>query len=354
MKRIVKIAAYAVLVMVICLLAYMQLQKNKTLNAEMAQLANIQGEFYPVKTLRIKYTNQKTNISTTGFLESTTDLIVLSETQGTIKGIYKKKGDRVEEGGIIAKVDEELMHAQFAAAQASYDQLTKEVERFTNLYKQNAVTSQKLEEIKLNMENAKANYISSKRQLANTKIKAPVSGFIENDFIEVGQFISGGAQICNIIDMSNLKLRIPVSESDHRFLKIGQEATITSVIYPQRSFIGQLTYIGQKAGYGNKFDAEIKVDNIENLLKAGMFVDVSINQEHDNPSIYVPRRAIGGSLKDAYVFVVNDEHAKKRVVTTGTLKNEMVEVVKGLNENDKLIIEGNYNLFDGAKVKILE
>lgn len=354
MKNIVRIAAYTVLVIAICLLAFMRLQKNKTLNAEMAQLANVQGEFYPVKTVRIEFTNQKTNISTTGFLESTTDLIVLSETQGRILEIYKKKGDQIKEGDIIAKVDDELMQAQFTAAQASYEQLKKEVERFTTLCKQNAVTSQKLEEIKLNMANAKANYISSRRQLTNTKIKAPVSGFIENEFIEVGQFIGGGTQICNIININNLILKIPVSEYDYQFIKAGLKATISSVIYPQKSFSGQLTFIGKKAGYGNTFDTEIKVNNTENLLKAGMFVNVNINQEHDSQSIYVPRRAINGSLKDAYVFVVNNEVTEKRPVTTGKLKNEMVEVVNGLRENDELIIEGNYNLYDGAKIKVME
>lgn len=354
MKKIIRISIYAVLTIVIGLLAIQQLQKNKALNAEMANLANIQGEFYPVKTLTVQPAIFESNIATTGFLESETDLVVLSETQGTVTHIYKDKGDFVTKGDVIATVDDELVSAQFAAAEASYKQLQKEVERFTSLYQDNAVTSQKVEEIRLNLESAKANYTSSKRQLENTRIKAPVAGFIEQDFIESGQFIGGGAQVCNIIDITNLKVRISVSEHEYKSLQMGQKAVINSSVYPLRGFTGKLIYIGQKAGYGNAFDVEVKIDNAENLLRAGMFVNVSLLQKEENPSIYIPRGAINGSLKDAHVFVVEGEVAKQREITTGNLNNAMVEVVTGLSENDRVITEGNYNLFDGAKVKTMD
>jgi RND family efflux transporter MFP subunit len=354
MKRTAKTAAYIGLVIAISSLAFFQLQKNKNANAEMAQLANVQGEYYPVKTLKIESTNQQTSISTTGFLASATDLIVLSETQGTIEEIHKEKGDVVEVGDVIAAVDDEMLQARFNAAEASYIQMQKEVERFTRLLEKNAVTSQKVEEIKLNMKSAEANYISTKRQLENTKIKAPVTGFIENDFIEVGQYIGGGSKVCNIIDTYTLKLKISVSESDYKYLKLGQRASISSKIYPQKKFNGKLSYIGQKAGYGNTFDAEIKVYNTDNLLKPGMFVEVDISEQHDTQTIYIPRRAVMGSLKEAKVFVVVDDVTETRSVTTGNVNNDMVEVLDGLNENDQLVIDGNYNLYEGARIKVIK
>lgn len=354
MKKIIRLSIYTVLAVAICVLAIKQLQKNKATNAETANLANIRAEFYPVKTITAHASVFESNMTTTGFLESETDLVVLSETQGTVTHKYKDKGDFVKKGEVIATVDDELVSAQFAAAKASYEQLQKEVERFTSLYQDNAVTSQKVEEMQLNMESAKANYTSSKRQLENTKIKAPVTGFIEQNFIELGQFIGGGTQVCNIIDITNLKIRITVSEHEYKSLRMGQNAIVGSSIYPQRSFTGKLTYIGQKAGYGNTFNVEVKVENADNLLRAGMFVTVSFNQKEKNPSIYIPRRAINGSLKDAFVFVVEGDIVQQRKITTGNLNDTMVEVVGGLSENDRVVTEGNYNLFDGAKVKVMD
>ena len=354
MKSTIKLITYTGLLIAIAALAFFQLQKNKNANTEMAQLANIQGEYYPVKTINIVPTNQQTSISTTGFLASTTDLIVLSETQGKIEKIYKQKGDLVKEGDLIAEVDDKMLQAQFNAAEASFIQMQKEVERFTRLLDKNAVTSQKLEEIKLNMKSATANYISTKKQLENTKIKAPVSGFVENDFIEVGQYIGGGSKICNIIDTYSLKLNISVAESEYKYLKLGQKADINSKIYPQKNFTGKLSYIGQKAGYGNSFSTEIKVNNTDNLLKPGMFVEVTITGQHNEPSIYIPRRAIMGSLNEAQIFVVIDNMAETRSITTGNIKNDMVEILDGLNHGDQLVVDGNYNLYDGAKIKVIK
>ena len=98
------------------------------------------------------------------------------------------------------------------------------------------MTSQKLEEIKLNYESAEANYISAKRQYDDTRIKAPVNGFIENDFIEKGQYISRNAQICNIIDPQKLKLNISVSEQDYQHIQLGQKVKITTSVYSNTEF----------------------------------------------------------------------------------------------------------------------
>jgi len=353
MKKTIKIAVYILVTLALCTLVSLQLKRNKKSNAQVAELANIQGEFYPVKVNKIKASKLTTNISTTGFLESVTDLIVLSETQGIIKEIYKEKGDFVKAGEIIAKVDDELLQAQYNASKAAFEQVQKEVKRFTKLYEQNAVTSQKLEEIKLNMETAKAKYVSSKRQLEDTQIKAPVKGFIESDFIKVGQFISRSAQICNIIDAKNLKLKISISEYDYKYLKTGQTVLINSSIYPEIQFTGQISYIGKKAGYGNTFDTEIKVNDTQNLLKAGMFVAANIVNKQDVESIYVPRRSINGSLKNATVFVAVGDKAKSVLVTTGNVLNDQVQILEGINSGDQLVIEGNYNLYDGAKIRVI-
>lgn len=354
MKKTIKVTGYTLLTIAICVAIFIQLQKNKASNAETAKLANIQGDYYPVRILPVEPTNLVTNISTTGFLESTTDLIVLSETQGTIKVINKEKGDFIKAGQVIAKVDDELLKAQYEAAKASYEQLQRDVERYSKLYVENAVTNQSLEQIKLNMESAKAQYIAAKRQLADSEIKAPIDGFIEDDFIKLGQFIGGGAQICNIIDIKNLKLNISVSEYDYTYLHTGQAVAISSNIYPELKFEGHISYIGKKAGYGNTFDVEVKVNNAENKLNAGMFVTANVADEHQHESIYIPRRAINGSLKNASVFVINGELAELKKVLTGNTQNDQVQIVEGLESGDKLVVEGNYNLFNGAKIKVME
>ena len=187
MKNIIKKTLSVLAVILVCALVFLQLNSNKAETAKITELANIKGTFYPVKAMTIESEHLNSVISTSGFIQSETDLTVFTGTQGIIITLYKEKGDFVKAGDVIAKVDDELLVSQLAASQAAYEQLKKEVERFTKLHEQNAVTSQKLEETKLNFESADAKYVSAKRQLEDTRIKAPVSGYIEDDIIEQGQ-----------------------------------------------------------------------------------------------------------------------------------------------------------------------
>ncbi len=355
MKKTIKKSVYIVTALLICALVVFQLKRNKAETAKVTALASMTGSFYPVKAMTIEEQKLTNTIETNGFLRSATDLDVLSETQGVIVAIYKEKGDFVTKGDVIAKVDDELFAAQLSANKAAYEQLKKEVDRFTNLHAQHAVTSQKLEEVKLNFESAEAQYVSAKRQYDDTRIKAPVSGFIENDYIEKGQYINRTQKVCNIIDAQNLKLSIAVSEQNYRDLAIGKQAKISSNVYPSNHFEGQISYIGKKAGYGNTFDADIRVINDEkHLLKAGMFVTATLAQEQNTEGIYVPRSAINGSLKDASVYVIENEHSVLRKVTTGRIINNQIEIISGLNSGDQIVTEGNYSIYDGAKVKVMQ
>lgn len=354
MKKYIKKTIYITIVIFCCFLIFNQLQNNKQKTKETAELANIKGDFYPVKALIIKPTNPETIFSTTGFLKSETDLDLKSETQGRIVKIYKQRGDYVKVGDVIVKVDDELLRAQLEATKASYEQLEKEVARFTRLVTQNAVTSQKLEEIQLNLETTKAKYISAKRQLANTSIKAPISGFIESDNIEIGQFINSNETVCNIINANNFKLKIEISEHEYANIKVGQKVEITSSTFPNQIFEGKISYIGKKAGFGNSFNVEIKLkDQKGNLLKAGMFVTAHIALQSDHAGYFVPRRAIIGSLKDASIYVINNNKSIIKKIITGNIVNGQVKVIDGIKENDSIIVEGNYNIYDQATIKVM-
>lgn len=354
MKKTLKRLSIIISVVLLSILVYFKLESNKAENNNIAELANIKGSYQPVKALVIEAEQANTSISTNGFLESASDINVISETQGRITNVYKEKGDFVNAGDVIAKVDDELLAAQLGATEAAYMQLQKEVKRFTKLHAENAITTQKLEEIKLNLETTESNYIAAKRQFSDTEIKAPVSGYIENDFIDLGQFLGGGSVVCTIIDIKNLKLQINISEHDYRSVQLNQLVDIYSSVYPDTHFEGRIRYIGKKAGYGNAFNAEIEVvNNNKQMLQAGMFVSVHINNQEMKESICIPRRAINGSLKDAYVYVVQDGIAVKRKVITGKNIDDKVAIISGLNVGELLVVEGNYSISDGIKVKVV-
>ncbi|MCW3807360.1 efflux RND transporter periplasmic adaptor subunit [Plebeiibacterium marinum] len=354
MKKIIRTSTSITIIAVICLLIFLQLKGNKENNQNITELANIKGQHYPVKIITAKPSMFASSINTNGFLQSYTDLNLVAETNGRIVKIYKRKGEHIQVGDTIAKVDDEMLRAQLNATKASYDQLHKEVERFTKLANQNAVTSQQLDEIKLNYETTKAQYISAKKQLNNTCITSPVDGYIEQDFIEIGQFVGNGSVVCNIIDSKNLKLQIEIAEENYKNIGKGMEVEISTSTFPDRDFTGTISYIGKKAGYGNSFNAEVKINNNnEGLLKAGMYVTAKIEITGNTEEYYIPRKAISGSLKDASIYLIVDNKAVLSNVTTGKVINDQVQIINGLKSGDKVVIEGNYSIYNNANVKIL-
>lgn len=354
-NRIIKTVFTIITVIVIGAIIFIQLEKNKAEAKRVTELANIKGRYIPVKVKKISKDAIAIQLTSSGFLRPATDVYVVSETQGRITKIYKEKGDYVRAGETIAEVDSELLKAQFEATKAVIAQLEKDEARFLILEAKSAVTRRDLENIQLNLATNRAKLTSAKRQLADTKIKAPVSGLINDDWLENGQFLGGGSKVCNIVDIDKLKLTVKIQEAELSLVTEGQQSSITSEIYPEETFTGTVVSIAEKAGMGNSFDVEISLKNTSsNRLKAGQYVTINLKDQNVKPQIYAPRKAINGSLKDATVYVIANNKAELRKITCGTVYEKNVEILSGMNEGDVLVTSGNYSLYDGAVVKVIQ
>jgi len=354
MKKVLRHSLSVLALIMIVILMFVKLQNNKAENAEIVETSKIKGRFYPVEKHVVEKENLSILTQVNGFLRASTDLDVIAETQGRIVTIYKEKGNYVHVGDVIAKVDDQLLKAQLAATEAAIKQLEKDEERFKRLHEQNAIPFHQLEEIQLNLETTRAKYIAAKRQLEDTEIKAPVSGLINDDFIEQGQLVGGGMLICNIINNSLLKLNVKLTELEFKRVNKGQEVTVKSDAYPKQKFKGKVKVVSKKAGIGNSFDVEIEIVNSrEYPLQSGMFVSVEIKEQSELSRIFIPRRSIIGSLKEPAVYVINGNVVKSQKIMVGEVLGDNVEVLEGLNAKDEIVLSGAYSIYDGATVKVL-
>lgn len=175
-----------VAILITALLIVFKLAGNKRQLQEDVAFAKRTVEKIPVAVDTVNIGILSENIVATGTLEASDVLTLVSETQGKIIAIYKEKGDRVSAGDIIAKVDDEVISASVLTAEANYEQFEKDVERLTRLSDEKAVTRRDLEQAIIGLKKAKADLINARKALGNTSIKAPIPGYINNDFITVG------------------------------------------------------------------------------------------------------------------------------------------------------------------------
>lgn len=293
------------------------------------------------------------NVVATGTLEASEVLTVVSETQGKIIKIFKEKGDKVSAGDIIAKVDDEIIAANVLTAEANYTQFERDVERLTRLSEENAVTKRDLEQASIGLKKAKADLINARKILDNTSIKSPISGYINTDFITIGQFIGGGAKVCEVVNNSQLKLNIKITEFEVYRIVLGQNVDIQLSAFPDKKFAGKITAIAEKADEAMKFNVEITLNNDTNShIRSGLYAKAHLsikNQVH----VIINKASIVGSMENPEVFVAKNGKAVKVKLITGQSNDKQIEVLKGLEDGEQLIVSGQLNLKDGDEINVV-
>lgn len=332
---------------------FFQLRKNKQKTEQEIAIASRKIGAVPVKAEKAHMAAIDRTITSNGVLEANNQLIVVSETQGKILHVYKHLGDYVRKGEVIAKVEDQTIKAAEMVAEANLKQNERDIKRYKRLSAGDAITKHDLEEAEIGLEKAKADYIKAKKALDNTSITAPISGIINQKFITVGQFLSGGMPVCQIVDNHILKLHVKVDGNDIYNIKKGQLVDVDVPVFPGRIFKGKVTAIGVKADKTMNFDVEIKLDNTHGIpLKSGLYAEVNFPVQ-SKKCLVIPKESIIGSMIKPQVFVIKNHRAILTNIVTGINNDENIQVISGLKAGDQVIYNGQLNLSGNEKVKVI-
>ncbi|MFA5324573.1 MAG: efflux RND transporter periplasmic adaptor subunit [Bacteroidales bacterium] len=348
MKKII----YTISVIVLIAVAVLILILNKKENQKKEDLASEVSTAIFVQTQVVKITSIDRNFLSNGVVEPIHELSFVSDVAGRVVKIFKEEGIFVKKGEILAAVDDEMFRADFKASKAAFLAIKTDVERFNNSYKGGGVTNQQLESMKTQLVAAESRYISSKRRLEDTKIKAPISGVINKKYIEIGTFLNPGARLFDIVDNSTLRVWFNVTEKQVLSLKKGGEIRITCDAFPNEQYIGKINYISVKGDRSFNYPVEVILDkNQVKELKPGMYVNARFDSQITEEGILVPRSAISGSIKSAKVFVVDNNVVHERDIIIGDLIGEEVEVLSGLKLGETIVTAGLINVSEGVQIK---
>jgi RND family efflux transporter MFP subunit len=329
---------------------------NKKELAAETELGQVKRAYVPVEVVEPQMETLANSLETDGIFLPAKEMFVISETAGRIVEVYKNKGEWVNEGDLIAKVDDELLRTELEATQANLSKLYKDRERLTNLIEGEAVSKNKIEDVTLGILAAEAKEKGLKKQIANTSIRAPMTGTMGLRFIERGGVIGPGIQVAQITNLERLFLMVKVTERDVLNVKKGQSVSVSPDVYPGVSIPGKVTNIGLRADNAFNYDVEIEVVNPKNQpLRAGMHAKAKFTFNTNRQGLTLPRKAIAGSLQDAKVYVVHDSIlAELRSINLGGIYGDKVEVLTGLKPGELVVVTGQMNLSDRARVQVVK
>ncbi len=355
MKKI--IITIVVIVGALALIGYV-LTKNKEENKAKTDIVAEKNAAVSVKVTPVKTEQVSLDFVANGNFQPIQELTFSAEKSGKVISVLVKEGDYVKVGQTLLTMRGDVINVNAQTAQAAYQNAKSDYSRYENAFKSGGVTKQQLDQAKLALTNAEANLKQANINVGDTRVKAPISGFINKKHIEPGSILTGmpATPLFDIVNVSKLKLVVTVNENQVASLKRGNSVNITASVYPDKTFSGKITFIASKADESLNFPVEIEItNNSNNDLKAGMYGTANFASKQQKQNLMVvPRNAFVGSVSSNEIFVAENGVAKLKKVTAGRILGDKVEIINGLNDGENVITTGQINLQDGNKVEIIK
>lgn len=277
--------------------------------------------------------------------------IIGAEAGGKVITVTFSEGDRVGQGSLLAKLDDENIRLQMEALAVAVEGQVQDDNRIGILTEQQVVPAMQAEKTKLALKSSMVQRKQLEKQLRSTAIHAPFPGVITKKLIDLGSFVGPGTPVAEITDISNLKLTINVPERDINKFKVNQAITV-KLDDSDTDIPGKVRNIGIQGDKSHNFKVQIEIKNTDLKIKAGMYGTGVLRNESKVTALAIPRKALVGSLKNPQVYVVRGGKARLISIGVGLVEDGYIEVREGLTEKDKVVVKGQINLKDNQNIKI--
>jgi membrane fusion protein, multidrug efflux system len=277
----------------------------------------------------------------------------LAQSAGQITQLLVDLGTHVQEGQVIARLDDKVLQADLDNSQSRLQQAAADKDRLEKALPAGGVTQKQVDDARFAYQQASATVDQAKKRLADTYVKAPISGVINKKYVEQGTYLALGNKVFDIVDVDRLKLTANVPEGQVVTLKVGDKVDVTANVYPEAHYSGRVSFIAVQGDNNLSYPVDIEIANSPSKpVKAGMYGTAHFTLPQLQPMILLPRSAFNGGVNSGEVYVMTGGEAHVRKVTAGRIFGDRVEVRQGLNQGDTVITSGQVNLVEGTQVTV--
>ena len=300
-----------------------------------------------------------------GVVEENQATVVSYTTMGTLKHVAVSEGQAVGRGQLIAELDDTQARNMLAAAEAQNRQAEDALQRYKLLHDEGSMTEAQWVEVQSKVDQARSELAIARRNVADSRLEAPVSGIIGKRYLAAGETALPSQPVVSILDISSVKVKIAVPE---REMKDITSTTPTTIFVEAigREFHGGLIEKGVQAdALTHTYDVRVRVDNKGRDLLPGMVAKVktlspsSLSGKEQSPStttfFTLPITAVQQRADGTFFAwtVGKDNTAHRTTVTTGTIVGNRIEILSGLSDGQRVVTEGCQKLSEGTKTQPL-
>jgi len=277
---------------------------------------------------------------------------ILARIDGQIVAIEVEEGDMVRKGQLLARLDGDRLRLEMRQARANLEKMSREYDRLTDLHQKGLVSATSFDGLKFDRDAQRALYELKKLNYSYAEIRATIAGVVSSRDVKIGTNVSTGDSAFTISDTARLVSYLNIPQTELAKFSAGQAATVRVDAMPNTRFHASVARISPTIdARDGTFRATLYIDNQNGELAPGMFGRFTIAYEKHSNALVIPAAAIVREDNEAVVYVVTNGAAIRRPIQTGIQSDGRVEVLSGLEKNEKIVITGHGGLRDGSLVQ---
>ncbi|WP_163338382.1 efflux RND transporter periplasmic adaptor subunit [Desulfopila sp. IMCC35008] len=290
----------------------------------------------------------RNQIELLGTIEPVNRVEIAAKVSGSIIDLPVVLGSEIEKGELLVEISAGEIDAQLQQSKAQLDQARRNLDRERKLLSQKAATRESVRALQEGVEIAEAAYTEALTFQQYTSIKAPINGRVTRKHVNKGDLATPGKPLLNIEDNKHLQVITDIPERYIFQIKQGDKLQV-EVPSAEMTITGSVAEVAPNADPQTR-TAPIKLDiEADEKLYGGQFVRVALNTK-EVQTLTIPQSALVPIGQMERVFVVEEDIAKLRLVRSGEIYGDSIEILSGLKEGERVVIEGQETITDGQPV----
>lgn len=306
----------------------------------------------PVEIATVEARGMTDRFAALGSIEASEFVIVAAEIGGRIVDLPFEEGTDVRRGQILVRLDPSQLAAEVEHAEAVLANQRATLERMTRMAAQDIASRQSLDDATAGVSMAQATLAVARARLGKTAIAAPFDGVVGSRLVSVGAVVTPGQPITLVAAIDEIKVVFSAPERFLGLLKLGSEVAVATTAWPDHPVTGRIAVVDPALDPATRtVRMTARAANVERRLRPGMSADVSVSIAERPGALTVDAEAVFFEGDQALVYLVNDDGTVARTpLSLGTRRADVVEVVSGLGQGQRVVRAGHQKLYPGAMV----
>ena len=279
---------------------------------------------------------------------------IFSKVSGNLERCYVDMGTPVRQNQLLALIDTTELHQQYQQAAATYENARLSYQRTKDLFEQNLIAQQDLDNAEAAKKVSGAAFETAKTRLRYAWITAPFAGTVTRRYLDPGALVTpNSSTLFSLMDLDQMKIIVNVLEKDIPQVTIGKSAVVTVDAFPGKTFPGTVRRLSEAVDPATRTMAiEIDLDNRNHVLKPGMFANVMLIVNERPSAITVPTASLLKDDEGSFVYIVARDSARQIRVRRGVEQGDRTEIESGLGDSSLVISVGQQFVKDRGPVTI--